>query len=225
MAKLEVKNIQGKSVGEIELDDAVFGADVHEHLLWEVVKWQRAKRRAGTHSTKRRGEIRGSTMKPYRQKGTGRARHGDRKSPIWVGGGSAFGPKPRSYAYNMPKKARKKALRSALSLRAKENKLVVLDELPVSDGKTKSLAGALANLGVPQPDARVLIVDSAENVGLTRGARNLRSSKWLAPEGLNVYDVLNHQTLIITSATAKAIEKALVPPPSRAAAAPAAEAG
>ena len=155
MAKLEVKNIQGKSVGEIELDDAVFGADVHEHLLWEVVKWQRAKRRAGTHSTKRRGEIRGSTMKPYRQKGTGRARHGSRKSPLWVGGGSVFGPRPRSYAYNMPKKARKKrpALRALAA--GQENKLVVLDEFPVSGGKTKSVVGkrASANLGAPQPGA------------------------------------------------------------------------
>lgn len=211
MPKLEVKNIQGNSVGEIELDDAVFGEDVHEHLLWEVVKWQRAKRRAGTHFTKRRGEVRGSTIKPYRQKGTGRARQGSRKAPHWVGGGSVFGPRPRSYAYNMPKKARKKALRSALSLRAKENKLIVLDSFDVDGGKTRDVASVLAKLGAPQPGERVLIVDATSNVGLTRGARNLRSSKWLAPEGLNVYDVLNHKTLVITSATAKAIEESLRP--------------
>ncbi|MCG8423232.1 MAG: 50S ribosomal protein L4 [Proteobacteria bacterium] len=211
MATLEVKNTKGDRVGEVELDDAVFAVDVHEHLLWEVVKWQRAKRRSGTHSTKRRGEVRGSKIKPYRQKGTGRARQGSRRAPQWVGGGSVFGPKPRSYEYNMPKKARKKALRSALSLRLKEDRLVVVDQFPVEDGKTKNVVGALANLGVPQPDERVLIVDSPDNVELTRGTRNLRSSKWLAPEGLNVYDVLNHKTLVMTSATAKAVEKALLP--------------
>ncbi len=211
MAKLEVKNIKGDTVGEIELDDAVFATEVHEHLLWETVKWQRAKRRSGTHSVKRRGEVRGSKIKPYRQKGTGRARQGNRRAPHWVGGGSAFGPKPRSYAYTMPKKARKKALRSALSLRVKEQKFIVLDEFPVEDGKTRRVAGALAALGAPQPDSKVLIVDSDANTGLRRGSQNLRSSKWLSPAGLNVYDVLNHQTLVMTSATAKALEASLRP--------------
>lgn len=211
MPKLDVKNTAGTTVGEIELDDAVFGADVHEHLLWEVVKWQRAKRRAGTHSTKRRGEIRGSNIKPYRQKGTGRARQGSRKAPHWVGGGSVFGPKPRSYAYAMPKKARKKALRSVLSLRVQEQKLIVLDAFPVENGKTKNVVHALGALGASQPDERVLIVDSGDNAELVRGVRNLRSSKWLAPEGLNVYDVLDHRTLVITKATAKALEEALRP--------------
>lgn len=211
MPKLQVKNVQGDSVGEIELDDAVFGTDVHEHLLWETVKWQRAKRRAGTHSTKRRGEVRGSKTKPYRQKGTGRARQGSRRAPQWVGGGSVFGPRPRDYSYTMPKKARKKALRSALSLRVKEQKFIVLDEFPVDGGKTRNVASALAALGAPQPGAKVLIVDSADNGNLARGARNLPASKWLAPEGLNVYDVLNHHTLVMTSATAKAVEAALRP--------------
>lgn len=211
MPKLQIKNVQGESVGEIELDDAVFGADVHEHLLWEVVKWQRAKRRSGTHSTKRRDEVRGSKIKPFRQKGTGRARQGSRRSPQWVGGGSVFGPKPRDYAYSMPKKARKKALRAALSLRVKEDRLIVLDEFPVDGGKTRNVTGALSALGAPQPEAKVLIVDSSDNALLVRGARNLPRSKWLAPEGLNVYDVLNHQTLVITSATAKAVEEALRP--------------
>jgi large subunit ribosomal protein L4 len=211
MPKLDVKNTAGATVGEIELDDAVFGTDVHEHLLWEVVKWQRAKRRAGTHSTKRRGEIRGSNIKPYRQKGTGRARQGSRKAPHWVGGGSVFGPKPRSYDYALPKKARKKALRSVLSLRVKEQKLIVLDQFPVENGKTRNVAGALGALGIPQPAERVLIVDSADNVELVRGARNLPTSKWLAPEGLNVYDVLDHRTLVITKDIAKALEEALRP--------------
>lgn len=211
MPKLQVKNVNGKNVGEIELDDAVFGAEVHEHLLWEVVKWQRAKSRSGTHSTKRRDEVRGSKIKPWRQKGTGRARQGNRSAPHFVGGGSVFGPKPRDYAYSMPKKARKKALRSALSLRVKEQKFIVVDAFPVDGGKTRNVASALLALGASQPDNKVLIVDSAQNSELVRGARNLPSSKWLAPEGLNVYDVLNYQTLVMTSATAKAVEEALRP--------------
>jgi len=211
MPKLDIKNTAGDKVGEIDLDDAVFAEEVHEHLFWEVVKWQRARRRSGTHSTKTRGEVHGSNIKPYRQKGTGRARQGDRKAPHWVGGGKAFGPRPRSYDYAMPRKARKKALRSALSLRLKEQKLIVLDQFPVENGKTQNVVRALAALGAKQPNDRVLIVDSADNVNLVRGTRNLTKSKWLAPEGLNVYDVLDHGTLVITSSTIKAIERALRP--------------
>ncbi len=211
MAQLEIKSVSGEGVGSIELDDAVFGADVNEHLLWETVKWQLAKRRAGTHKTKTRGEVRGTKKKPYKQKGTGRARHGSTRSPIWVGGGTTFGPRPRSYAYTMPKKARKKALRSALSLRLKEGKLVVLDKFPVEDGKTKAVVKALGNVGAPQPVESALIVESADNELLVRGSRNLAAAKWLAPEGLNVYDVLNHQTLILTADSAKQVEAALRP--------------
>lgn len=211
MATVDVKDISGKSVGSLELDDAIFGEEINEHLLWEVVKWQRAKKRSGTHSTKTRGEVRGSNAKPWKQKGTGRARSGDKKSPIWVGGGTVFGPRPRSYAYNMPKKARKKALRSALALRAQEQKLVVLDEFPVDGGKTKSVTSALANLGAAQPASKVLIVEVRDNELLVRGARNLRSSKWIAPEGLNVYDVLHHETLVMTRSSVEKVQEALRP--------------
>src|SRR5690242_21425053 len=144
--KIEVKNTQGKAVGSIDLDDAVFGAEVHEHLLWEVVKWQLAKRRGGNASTKRLGEVRGSSKKVWKQKGTGQARQGSRQAPHWVGGGSVFGPKPRSYEYAMPRKAKKAALRAALSLRASENRIVVIDAFG-TDGKTKSVATALATIG------------------------------------------------------------------------------
>lgn len=211
MATIEVKNISGASVGSMDLDDSVFSEEMNEHLLWEVVKWQRARKRSGAAHTKTRGEIKGTTAKPWKQKGTGRARQGDRKSPVWVGGGTVFGPRSRSYAYNMPKKARKKALRSALSLRLQESKLVVLDEFPVSEGKTRNVAGALAALGAAQPDNKVLIVDESANASLVRGARNLRSSKWLAPEGLNVYDVLNHPTVVMTKASVERIQQALKP--------------
>jgi large subunit ribosomal protein L4 len=203
--KIEVKNISGKAVGSIDLDDAVFGAEIHEHLLYEVVKWQLAKRRAGTASTKRLGEVRGSSKKVWKQKGTGQARQGSRQAPHWVGGGSAKGPKPRSYDYAMPRQAKKKALCSALSLRASENKLVVIDSF-ATDGKTKSIVAVLDALA---PDAKVLIVDAKDNAMLIRGARNLPWSQWLAPEGMNVYDILRHDTVVMTQAAAKAVEAAL----------------
>jgi large subunit ribosomal protein L4 len=203
--KIEVKNTQGKGVGSVDLDDAVFGADVNEHLLWEAVKWQLAKRRAGTASTKRLGEVRGSSKKVWKQKGTGQARQGSRQAPHWVGGGSVFGPKPRDYSYELPRKVKKAALRSALSLRASEQKLVVLDNF-TTDGKTKSVAAALAALGA---GAKALIVDAKSNELLVRGAKNLARSQWLAPEGLNVYDILRHDVLVLTQAAAQQVTEAL----------------
>jgi large subunit ribosomal protein L4 len=211
MAKVEIKNVQGKKVGDIDLSDTVFGQDINEHLLWETVKWQQAKKRSGTHCTKLRSEVRGTKAKPWKQKGTGRARAGSRRSPIWVGGGVVFGPRPRSYAYNMNKKARKKALRGVLSLRAKEGRLVVLDEFPADQGKTRHVTSALKALGLAQPDHSVLIVDVADNANLARGSKNLRASSWLCPEGLNVYDVLNHETLVFTQTSARVVEEALAP--------------
>jgi large subunit ribosomal protein L4 len=199
--KIEVKNTQGKGVGSFDLDDAVFGADVNEHLLWEAVKWQLAKRRAGTASTKRLGEVRGSAKKVWKQKGTGQARQGSRQAPHWVGGASVFGPKPRDYSYDLPRKVKKAALVSALSLRASEQKLVVLDNFS-TDGKTKSVAAALAALGAGE---KALIVDAKTNEQLVRGARNLARSQWLAPEGLNVYDILRHDVLVLTQAAAQQV--------------------
>jgi len=211
--KIEVKNLQGKGVGSFDLDDAVFGADVNEHLLWEAVKWQLAKRRGGNASTKRYGEVRGSSKKVWKQKGTGQARQGSRQAPQWVGGGSVFGPKPRSYAYDLPRKVKKAALVSALSLRASEQKIMVLDAFS-TDGKTKSVAAALATLGAHHPArkravGKALIVDAKTNEQLVRGARNLPKSQWLAPEGLNVYDILRHEWLILTQAAVQQVTDAL----------------
>ena len=203
--KIEVKNLQGKGVGSFDLDDAIFGADVNEHLLWEAVKWQLAKRRAGTASTKRMGEVRGTTKKIWKQKGTGQARHGSRQAPIFVGGGSTFGPKPRDYSYDLPRKVKKAALVSALSLRASEQKIVVLDSF-TTDGKTKSVAAALKALGT---GAKTLIVDAKSNEQLVRGAKNLAKSQWLAPEGLNVYDILRHDVLVLTQAAAQQVTETL----------------
>ena len=204
--KIEVKNLQGQAVGSFELDDEVFGAEVSEHLLWEAVKWQRAKRRAGTASTKRYGEVRGSSKKVWKQKGTGQARQGSRQAPQWVGGGSVFGPKPRSYAYDLPRKVKKAALRAALSLRASEQKIVVLDAF-TTDGKTKSVANALKTFG----SQKVLIVDAKTNEQLVRGAKNLARSQWIAPEGVNVYDIMRHDTLVLTQAAVEQITTALKP--------------
>jgi len=208
--KLEVKNTAGQSVGQIELADEIFAAEVHEHLLWEVVKWQLAKRRAGNASTKRMSEVVGSSKKVWKQKGTGQARQGSKKAPHWVGGGSVFGPKPRSYEYALPKKVKKAALCAALSLRAGEKKLIVVDKFPVGDKQlTKTVASALKALGCAQPASKVLIVDAKDNTGLVRGAKNLASSQWLAPEGLNVYDILRHETVVISQGAVKQVEAAL----------------
>jgi large subunit ribosomal protein L4 len=204
--KVEVKNLDGKVVGDVELDDAVFGVEVNEHLLWESVKQQRANRRAGTHFTKRRNEVRGGGKKPYKQKGTGNARQGSIRAPHYVGGGSVFGPKPRDYSYAIPKKAMAGALRSALSLRTKESKLVVVEDFSLDAIKTARVAQALEKLGVQS----ALIVDGA-NEKLAKSARNLVDAKYLAQEGLNVYDVLNHETLILTRPVVEAITKRLHP--------------
>ena len=208
--KLDVKNTAGSNVGQIDLADDVFATEVHEHLLWEVVKWPLAKRRAGNASTKRMSEVNGSSKKVWKQKGTGQARQGSKKAPHWVGGGSVFGPKPRSYEYALPKKVKKAALCAALSLRAGEKKLIVVDKFPVADKQlTKSVAASLKNLGVAQPTSKVLVVDTKDNTGLVRGAKNLASSQWLAPEGLNVYDILRHETVVISQGAVKQVEAAL----------------
>jgi large subunit ribosomal protein L4 len=187
-----------------------------------VVKWQRAKSRAGTHSSLRPSEVRGTGKKPYRQKGTGNARQGTQRGAHHVGGGRVFGPKPRDYEYTLPRKVKKAGLRAALSLRAREQKLIVLDafsvdSLPEASGKgegkggrlTKRVSQALAKLGA----GKALVIDSADNALLQRGTRNLAGAKWLAPEGLNVYDVLRYDTLVITAPSARQLDAALKPGP------------
>ena len=173
-----------------------------EYLLWEVVKAQRAARRAGTHATKTRDEVRGGGKKPYKQKGTGNARQGSTRAPQFVGGGKVFGPQPRDYSYTVPKKVKRAALASALSLRAKEKKLVIVDALAFDAPKTKRLAGILKALGADS----AVVVDGKTNVNLSKSCRNLPKSKVLPPEGLNVYDILNHPTLVIAADAVKAIE-------------------
>lgn len=205
MATFKVINLSGEPVGEIELADAVFGAPVKQHLLWEVVRAQRAAKRSGTACTKGRSEVRGGGKKPYKQKGTGRARQGSSRSPNHVGGGTVFGPKPRSYYIPVPKKVRRGALRSVLSLRGREEKLLIVDAFKLPEIKTKSLVQVLAKLGAE----KALIVEHQDNVNLVLSARNLPRCKVLPPEGLNVYDVLKHEQLILTTETARDVERRL----------------
>lgn len=207
MATLDILNQSGEKVGVIELSDAVFGAPVKEHLLHEVVVAQLAARRRGTACTKTRGQVKGSTRKIYRQKGTGRARHGSIRAPIFVGGGVVHGPKPRSYEKKVAKKVRRSALRSALSLRSGEKKLLVLDSLGLGEIKTRRVVKILAALGAE----RTLIVDGRENIELIKSVRNLPRAKYLAPEGLNVYDIMRYETLVVTAPVAKQIEERLLP--------------
>lgn len=193
--------------GELTLPAGAFDGPVRRHLLYEVVNMQRANRRAGTHATKTRGEVSGGGKKPWRQKGTGRARAGSSRSPIWTGGAIIFGPQPRDYSYRLPASARRSALRSALAMRVREGALTVVDKIEIPDGKTKAVAQMLAALGL----ARALIITEAANPLLERAARNLPTVKVLRAEGANVYDILRHPHLIVTRAAVDALRGRIVP--------------
>ena len=205
MAKLNVTDLAGANLGEIEVADEVFAVEVKEHLLWEVVRYQRAARRAGTHSTKTRAEVHLTGKKMTKQKGTGGARHGSRRSNIFRGGGSVHGPRPRSYAFSVNKKVMAGALRSALTLRAQKGDLLVVRELALPEIKTKALFQALAKLQAP----KTLLVDSGENKNLRISAQNLASSSFLDVRGLNVYDILRFPKLLISETSLRAIEARL----------------
>ena len=188
---------------EPELPESIFGVPVRPHLLHEAVVMQMNNRRAGTASTKTRGQVRGGGRKPWRQKGSGRARAGSVRSPIWVGGGTVFGPLPRDYSYRIPKKARRQAVLSALSLKRQEEKLVVVEPEDVSEIKTRLMAEALASLGVG--NSLFVIADSDERIELS--ARNLPNVKVLRVAGLNVYDVLRFEYLVLTRDALSKIEE------------------
>ena len=204
--QIDVVNIEGQKVGQMDIADEVFATKVKEPLLWEAVKAQQAAKRAGTHATKTRMHVRGGGRKPYRQKGTGNARQGSTRSPNFVGGGVVFGPHPRSYEYTLPKKIKKAALASALSLRAQEKKLVVIDKLTLESPKAKRMSAILKNLGF----ASALIIDAKGNLNLAKSIRNLPSHACLPPEGLNVYDILDHGVLVIAKDVIKAVEARVV---------------
>lgn len=205
MPKVDIYDEMKKKVGEIDLSDAVFGVEVKPHLLHEVVVWQLAKRRSGTASTKTRAEVRGGGRKPWRQKGTGRARVGSRNSPLWRGGGVVHGPKPRDYSYNVPKKVRRAAICSALSDKLAEDKLVVIKGFGLEDIKTKAFVEVLNRFETDN----VLVVTAEMDVVLEKSARNVPKVKVLRAEGLNVYDILRYDRLLLLEPAVGRIEEAL----------------
>jgi large subunit ribosomal protein L4 len=203
MAKVKVLDLNAKSVGEIDLADEIFGQEVNEGLLYEVLKAQLASKRSGTASTKVRAEVAGSSKKIYKQKGTGRGRHGSIRAPVFVGGGKAHGPKPRDYSYRPPRKMRIGAMKSALSQKLKEGRLVVVDNFDLDEIKTKFLAEVLGKLDVPKSS---VIVDNKGNENLRLSVRNLKQHCFLPPEGVNLYDVLRHEHLILTKSVVSELE-------------------
>jgi large subunit ribosomal protein L4 len=205
MAKFDVYDLDKKKVGELELADAVFAGEVNEHLFYEVVKAKLASDRSGTHAVKNRSLVSGGGKKPWKQKHTGRARQGSTRASQWVGGGKAMGPKPRDYAYDVPKKVRKAALRAALALRNQDGKLLIVQEWAPQAPKTGPAGKVLAKLGA----RKALVVDASANQALAKSVRNLAGSDFLPVEGLNVYDILRHEALVLTAATAKKLEEVL----------------
>jgi large subunit ribosomal protein L4 len=206
MPVVSVLNTSGKQVGEIELADAVFGIEPHVHVLHSAVVMQQASERAGTHKTKGRSEVRGGGRKPWKQKGTGRARQGSIRSPQWRGGGIVFGPTPRSYAFKLPKKVRRLAIKSALSSKVIDQDLIILDELTVSAPKTKDLVAILKNLNV---DRKALVVASEYNDNVALSLRNIPGVKFVVADGINVLDVMVHDKLIITKDAVSIVEGVL----------------
>lgn len=206
MPKVTVYDMGGNKVDEIELSEAIFGIEPHEHVLHDAVVMQQASQRRGTHAVKTRSEVRGGGRKPWRQKGTGRARHGSIRSPIWVGGGVAFGPTPRSYAYKLPKKVRRLAIKSALSSKVRNEELVVLDQLTMEKPKTREMVQILKNLGA---DKKALVVGNSLDEVVYLSARNLPGVKVIGTDGLNVLDVLYHDKVIFTRDAVARVEEVL----------------
>src|SRR5215208_4136004 len=206
MPVVKVKNLKNEEVGDLELSDEVFGAPLNKSLIYEAVKSYLANQRAGTSATKTRGDTSGSGKKLWKQKGTGRARIASLRSPLWKGGGNVHGPQPRDWSYNMPRKMRQGALRSALSERVREGSVFVVDGWNLEQPKTKDFSQSLMRLGL---GGKTLIVDSLDNENLLLSARNLRQTKVVNSFGLNIYDLLYHDQLVLSRAAANELEQLL----------------
>jgi large subunit ribosomal protein L4 len=206
MAKFDVVDLDMKKIGELELSDAVFGAEPNPNLFYEVAKAQQINRRRGTVAVKNSSLVSGGGKKPWKQKGTGRARQGSTRASHWVGGGKAMGPKPRDYTYRPPKSVRKGALRAALSLRAREKSLVILNDFKLGEAKSKQAFEALTKR---MKLKNALVVDVKENSSAHRAIRNLASFDVLAPEGVNVESILRHKALVLTQSAARKLEGSL----------------
>lgn len=206
MALINVYDIEKNKVSEIEVSDEVFAAPVNDGVIYEVVKMQLANRRQGTASTKTRSEVNGGGKKPWRQKGSGRARAGTSRSPIWRKGGTVFGPKPRDYSYRVPRKVRKAALRSALSMKLKNDELLVLRDLPMEEIRTKRFQEILNRLDLKNA---LIVLDRANDV-LEKSSRNIPYIKMMRSEGINVFDLMKYRNLVLLEPSVKMIERALM---------------
>src|SRR5688572_7828870 len=213
MPTVKVRNLKNKEVGEVTLSDAVFGADLNEALIHSALMNFRANARAGTSATKTRGNVSGSGRKLWKQKGTGRARIASRRSPLWKGGGNVHGPQPRDWSYQMPKKMRRGALRSALSERLREGNLIIIDEFGFKKPKTREFLGAMGTLGLidKKNSTKTLIVDSLDNANLVLSSRNVRKTKVTNSFGLNIYDIIYHEKLLISKAALEELNALLDP--------------
>ncbi|RUM36633.1 MAG: 50S ribosomal protein L4 [Desulfobulbus sp.] len=205
MAVCDVVNISAEKVAEVEVKDELFGVDVNTGVLHDVVCMQRANRRSGNASTKTRGELRGGGAKPWRQKGTGRARSGTKNSPIWRGGGTVFGPRPRDYSYKLPKKVRRLALRMALSARLSEGNMVIVDKFEMAAPKTKEFIGVMQNFDF----SNCLVVTEKDDANVQLSARNAVGYKVLPVAGLNVYDILKYPKLMLMQSSLEQLEARL----------------
>ena len=203
MAKVSVYNMEGKQVGDIELNDTVFGVEINDHLVHMAVVNQLANNRQGTQSAKTRSEVSGGGRKPWKQKGTGHARQGSTRAPQWTGGGIVFAPKPRDYSFKMNKKEKQLALKSALTSRVQENKFIVVDEIKMDEVKTKTFKAALDSLKAPK--SLVVLAEKNENVSLS--ARNLPTVKATTYNAINVYDILKYDTVVIAKAAVEAVQE------------------
>lgn len=206
MPKVALYNVSGTQVGEIELAETVFGIEPNTYVLHDAVVMQQASLRSGTHKVKGRSEVRGGGRKPWKQKGTGRARQGSIRSPQWKGGGIVFGPTPRSYAYKLPKKVRRLAIKSALSSKVIDNNIIVLDQLAFAQPKTKEFVNVLKNLNVA---TKALVVTSTFEDNVALSARNIPGVKFVTAEGINVLDVMVYDKLIITKEAVEKVEEVL----------------
>ncbi|MBC9785254.1 50S ribosomal protein L4 [Heliobacterium chlorum] len=204
MPKVAVYNVEGNQVGELDLNDEIFGIEPNEHVMHQAVVTQLAAWRRGTHKVKSRGEVSGGGKKPWRQKGTGRARAGTSRSPLWRGGAIIFGPQPRDYTISMPKKARRLALKSALSDKVKTGNLIVVDTLDMEAPKTKAMAGILDKLNV---ERKALLVTADIDETIFKSARNIPGVSPVEAVGINVYDILNHDKLVITKDAVAKVEE------------------
>jgi large subunit ribosomal protein L4 len=202
--ELKVKTLAGKSAGTVTVSDAVFGLEPRRDILQRMVRWQTLKRRQGTHSSKQRSDVRATSAKMYRQKGTGSARHGNAAAPQFRGGGKAFAPNPRDHAIGLPKRVRALALKHALSAKTKADAIIVIDDLHTKEGKTKALLAQFAGLGI----SNALIVGGTEiDANFGRAARNIPGVDVLPIQGINVYDILRRNTLVLSKAAVEALEE------------------